>query len=265
MEALSILITHYNRLDALIHCIHALQNLDIPNMEIIVSDDGSHLSIQEELKKLPIDILILNDANTGLTSNINRGLKACSGKYILYCQEDFIVKEEFVSALPEVLSIIDSQKADMVRLKANYFFPKLLSLSQNISLIPKFSWKNYFYNAFQYSDNPFLTTPEFFERFGYFLEKTSGSYGENEYAIRIMKSKAKIAIYLPYLFESNKMAHSVMIPSHLRKKRKFLKKINLHRFLRASRLHLECLLYNPTNRKLITFKNKRKEQLTLLK
>jgi|TARA_R100000479_G_scaffold33554_3_gene14187 glycosyltransferase involved in cell wall biosynthesis len=256
---ISILITHYNRPKALEQCVAsflAFKRGALP-IEIIVTDDGSKKYVQDAIKKLPIDTLVTSEVNKGLTSNLNTGIKNCSGNYILYCQEDFIPKPELKALLPEMLEVLDSGKADMIRLKANYTFPKLNYLSDTIKLIPKFSWKNFYYNTFQYSDNPFITTKDFFDNYGYYLENTSGPYGENEYAIRIMKSKAKIAIVNKYLFKNVENVASVIQLEGIRKKRKILKKLRLHKLIRALRLHLEFLLYNPKKRVLLTIKNKR--------
>ena len=255
---ISILITHYNRFDSLLKCIEAFKLLGLNNVELVVSDDGSEQFVQEQLKTIKVDTLLLNDKNTGLASNLNRGLKACKGSFILYCQEDFIPQSELFSYLEEAKSIIKSDMADMCRLKANFYFPKLIPLTSNFKLIPKFSWNNFYYNTFQYSDNPFITRSDFFEDFGYLLENVSGPYGENEYAIRIMKSKAKIAISNTYQFRTNTESQSVIMNGVIGKKRLFLKRIGLHRFLRALRLHFEFLLYNANKRGLITLKNKRK-------
>jgi|GEM_PF-2913828 len=256
---LSILITHYNRPKALKKCIDAFKEVltKETKFEIVVSDDGSPPSVQNQFKKLPIDKLVLSASNKGLTSNLNTGIRNCSGDYILYCQEDFIPKTELNENLQEILQVLDSRKADMVRMKANYTFPKLFGLTENIKLIPKFSWKNFYYNTFQYSDHPFITTSSFFKTYGYFLENTSGAYGENEYAIRIMKSNAKIAIMDTHLFKDNLNTTSVIEKHEVRKKRRFLKKIGAHKLVRAVRLHLEYVLYNPKKRGLITLKNKR--------
>ncbi|MDN3725294.1 glycosyltransferase family 2 protein [Aequorivita sp. SDUM287046] len=255
---ISVLITHYNRIEEVKSCLYAFKKLNIQNIEYVVSDDGSSIEYQNALKQLEIDKLVFSPSNKGLTFNINQGIKNCSGKYILYCQEDFIPKNELKDRLSEILKILDSGKADMVRLKANYKFPKLFRLSEHINLIPKFSWNNFYFNAYQYSDHPFIVNKSFFEIFGNYLENTSGAYGENEYAIRIMKSKAKIAIVDPYLFKDNNNAESVIEKTEFRKKRTVLKKFKLHKLLRAFRLHLEYLFYNPNKRGLLTIKNKRK-------
>lgn len=254
---ISILITHYQRIEALKLCLESFRELDLQQVEYVVSDDGSDKIIQEQLKQLELDKLILSEQNCGLAANLNKGIEGCKGEYILYCQEDFIPKKELKVRLSEIIETLDSGNADMVRLKANYRFPKLINLSENIKLIPKFSWKNFYYNTFQYSDNPFVTNKSFFETYGKFLDNTSGSYGENEYAIRIMKSKAKIAIVNTYLFIGNQNSISVIEDPLVRKKRKTLKSLGLYKLLRAIRLHVEYICYNSKNRRLLTIKNKR--------
>ncbi len=257
---ISILITHFNRIESLEKCLKAFEKIDFSNfkIEIVVSDDGSEIKIQEQLKALKIDTLVLSERNEGLASNLNKGINACKGNYILYCQEDFLPQVELSSYMPQIVETLDSGKAEMIRLQANYVFPKLLPLSEEIKLIPKFSWKNYYYNTFQYSDNPFITTRSFFDKYGYFLENTCGAYGENEYAIRIMNSNAKIAIVNKYPFKAIKEVASVMDMQQKKRKRKFLRKIGIHKFIRASRLHLEYIFYNRKKRKLLTIENKRK-------
>jgi glycosyltransferase involved in cell wall biosynthesis len=252
---LSILITHYNRIEALKTCLKAIKELDLSKVEIVVADDGSAIEVQAQLANLPIDRLLLSPKNTGLTSNLNRGIKACRYPFIFYCQEDFIPSSELPNYLKEAMAIIEQGQADMCRLAANYKFPKLFPLTSNFGLIPKFSWRNFNYNTFQYSDNPFVTTKAFFDCFGYYLENTSGAYGENEYAIRIMKSKARIAIAYKFPFLKEKKWGSVI--QRKRKKRKVLKRLGLHKKIRALRLHFEYICYQPKRRKLITIKNKR--------
>lgn len=254
---ISILITHYNRFAALLKCLEGFALLDLKSFEIVVSDDGSEQSIQELLKTIKVDKLILNEENTGLASNLNRGLKACRGDFILYCQEDFIPQTELPCYIEEAIRIIKTNNADMCRLQANYIFPKLIPLTSNFKLIPKFSWKNFYYNTFQYSDNPYITRSNFFEDFGFFLDNVSGPYGENEFAIRVMKSKARIAISAKYQFRANRESQSVIMGGVPVKKRLLLKRLRLYSLLRAVRLHLEFLLYNPNKRRLLTMKNKR--------
>lgn len=253
---LSVLITHYNRPEALAICIAAIRKLEfsVP-IELVVSDDGSKPEHVKELHKLAIDTLVTTPTNKGLASNLNRGIKACKGNYIMYVQEDFIIKPEILQVLSESMSLLDSNTLDMVRFRANYVFNHLIPLTAHINKIPKFSFRNFNINTFQYSDNPFLTTPAFFERLDYFLENTSGPYGETEFAIRVLNSKAKIGIADKNYFGANAESSSVMITKPVKKDLGFKRK--LKRLARALRQHLEWLLYQPKNRRLYTYKNER--------
>ncbi|HEU4790445.1 MAG TPA: hypothetical protein VFS71_12215, partial [Flavobacterium sp.] len=88
--------------------------------------------------------------------------------------------------LPECINLILNQKVDMVRFTANCKFNKLIRLTENISLIPKFSIQNFLLNYYQYSEHPFIAKKSFYQKYGYYLENTSGRYGQTEYAIRIL-------------------------------------------------------------------------------
>lgn len=257
---ISILITHYKRPKALQACIHALRAVtwNTP-VEIVVADDGSERETQHFLKTLSVDTLLLSEKNRGLASNLNKGIKACRGNYILYVQEDFVVDPTFDEIVDESLKLLSEGSLDMIRYCANYRFRYLLPVTKNSNEIPKFSFRNFNINTFQYSDNPFITTPEFFERFGYFLENTSGGYGETEYAIRVLKSRAKIGITNKYYFKHSQGIPSVMDvdPEAVQRKGRTGIKKKLWRFARAVRQHVEWVLYNPQKRKLYTYSNKR--------
>ena len=251
---LSILITHYNRFEALKKCINTLRDFNFNvSYEIVVSDDGSDAENLEAVKALHVDTLVTTKVNQGLAANLNKGIKACKGLYILYVQEDFLIDSKFSDVLPEGLALLKDETLDMVRYRSNYVFNKLIKCSNNVFRIPKFSFQNFNINTFQYSDHPFLTTRKFYETYGYYLENTSVGYGETEFAIRIMKSKAKIGITKKNYF------HNIDVESTLGslkdKNSKFKKRIR--RVVRALRQHIEMLLYNPQNRKLYTYKNKR--------
>lgn len=254
---LSILITHFNRPEALAICIAAIKKVkfQIP-IELVVSDDGSRPENLSPLQELPIDVLVTSPKNKGLASNLNRGIKACKGDFIMYIQEDFIIKPEILNVLPESIDVLNSGQIDMVRFRANYVFNHLVPLTKHISIIPKFSFKNFNINTFQYSDNPFITTPAFFEKHNYFLEQASGPYGETEFAIRVLKSKSKIAIADKNYFDANVESSSVMVTHSVKKRFGFKRKI--WRLARALRQHLEWVLYQPKKRKLYTYNNKRK-------
>ncbi len=73
-----------------------------------------------------------------------------------------------------------------------------------------------------------------------------------------MNSNAILAISNRQLFTDNNHTESVVTHGVARKKRYVMKKLRIHKLLRAVRFHTEFLLYNRTNRRLLTMKNSRK-------
>jgi glycosyltransferase involved in cell wall biosynthesis len=252
---ISFLITHYNRPDDLLQCISGIQNLKVSNYKIVVSDDFSTEENLKSIENYAIDTLILAPKNLGLAANINKGIKACEGEYIVYCQEDFILDANVRTTLPECMDLLKSNKVDMVRFTSNVEFNKLLPLTQVVDLIPKFSFKNFQTNYYQYSDHPFIVNKFFYETYGYYLENTSGRYGETEYAIRILKSKAKIGITKKVFASIVEGSISVLANESGKKNKKVKLFKPILKVARAFRLYTECLLYNNTKRGLLTYKN----------
>lgn len=253
---ISFLITHYNRPFDLLKCLESIRALDVTNLEIVVSDDYSSIENLNIIKKYDIDKLVLSEINNGLAANINKGLKVCEGQYVLYCQEDFILNNKISELLPELFEVLDNGKADIIRFTSNCQFKKMFDLTENISLIPKFSFQNFLLNFYQYSDHPFITRRSFFDTYGYYLKNTSGDYGETEYAIRIFNSKAKIALTNNRLVTNIKGSKSVIDRQVSMNRMKSNKSII--KFARALRLYFEWLFYNKSKRGLITYKNRRK-------
>lgn len=256
---ISFLITHFNRPFDLALCLKGIKEIPISNYEIVVSDDGSTVENVEIIKSYDlVNQLILAPTNQGLAANINKGLAACRGEYVIYCQEDFIIKPEIGTVLPECLDLLQNKKVDMIRFTSNFNFKKTIPLTPTISRIPKFSFHNFLYNYYQYSDHPFITRKSFYERYGYYQEHTSGRYGETEYAIRILKSNAKIAITNSLMAFSVLGSQSVLANESNKKDTKKLINKPILKLARAFRLYLEWALYNSSNRGLKTYKNFRK-------
>src|SRR5690554_2792997 len=157
MPELSILITHYNRPDSLKKCIAALRSIDFPfKYEIVVSDDCSKLENLQRIQSFSIDKLITSEFNSGLANNINRGIKNCSGKYLMYVQEDHLAKKELEEHIEECISILEEDRLDMIRLKANFRFKYLRLISEHFAEIPRLHIRNFYLNFFTYSDHPFI-------------------------------------------------------------------------------------------------------------
>lgn len=255
---ISFLITHFNRPSDLALCIDKIKEIPISNYEIVVSDDGSTVENIELIKSYAVDQLILAPFNQGLAANINKGLAGCRGDYVIYCQEDFVLNSEIAIVLPECFELLENKKADMIRFTSNFYFKKTIPLTPAINRIPKFSFHNFLYNYYQYSDHPFITKKSFYEKYGYYQEHTSGRYGETEYAIRILKSNAKIAITNKFMAFSIIGSQSVLANESNKKNGKKLINKSLIKLARAFRLYFECMVYCNSKRGLLTYKNFRK-------
>lgn len=255
---ISFLITHYNRPDDLLQCLTAIKSLNVLNSEIVVCDDASQEEHIKIIKDYEIDQLILSKTNQGLAANINKGIKACKGEYIIYCQEDFLLSPQISRILPECLDLLQQEKVDLIRFTSNFAFNKLFPLTNAVSLIPKFSFQNFQQNYYQYSDHPFVTKKSFYDRYGNYLEHTSGRYGETEYAIRILKSNAKIGITNQQLASTIEGSQSVLVNESIAANTEYTLNKKWIKIARAFRLYLELLLYNRSKRGLVTYKNFRK-------
>lgn len=252
---ISFLITHFNRPIDLAVCLDGIKKIPISNCEIVVSDDGSTAENIKIIQSYEVDQLILAPFNQGLAANINKGLTACKGEYIIYCQEDFVLSSGILNILPECFDLLQNKKADMIRFTSNFLFKKTIPLTDTISRIPKFSFHNFLFNYYQYSDHPFITKRNFYDKYGYYQEDTSGRYGETEYAIRILKSDAKIAITNKFIAFSVVGSQSVLINECNTANTKNPVNKSILKWARAFRLYLEWALYNKSKRGLKTYKN----------
>ena len=96
----SILILTYNRTDLLKNCLNSALGLDYPNLEFIISDNGSSEDIGGFIKKNypkeKIKVVRLKE-NRGLTGGFNFGFKFCQGKYIMILSNDTKIQRKAIS------------------------------------------------------------------------------------------------------------------------------------------------------------------------
>jgi glycosyltransferase involved in cell wall biosynthesis len=86
----SVLFVTYKRVHLLQRTLDSFRkNTDYPNLELVVTDDGSPAAVQEQIRGMTFDKFVLAPKNRGMGANANSGLAACSGKYILFLQDDW--------------------------------------------------------------------------------------------------------------------------------------------------------------------------------
>lgn len=95
----SIVIPTYNRADMLMSCIQAVVSLtDVP-YELIIVDDCSSDSTQQVLKNVENAKIVRNRKNLDFLRSANKGADQATGNYILFLNNDVIVRVGWLSKL----------------------------------------------------------------------------------------------------------------------------------------------------------------------
>jgi glycosyltransferase involved in cell wall biosynthesis len=100
---ISLVVTTYNRPDALAAVVEALFAQNDRNFEIIIADDGSKDSTREAIAQLqarsPVPLLHVWQEDLGFRAAMarNRGTLAASGEYIVFLDGDCVPQRDFVA------------------------------------------------------------------------------------------------------------------------------------------------------------------------
>jgi glycosyltransferase involved in cell wall biosynthesis len=115
MKGLSIIIPVYNVASYLEKCIYSLEEQDIAgdDYEIICINDGSSddsHEIIEQLQKKFSNILLVDQANQGVSRARNNGIERASGRYLLFIDADDFVD---TNCFERILKNVREQKAQV--------------------------------------------------------------------------------------------------------------------------------------------------------
>ncbi len=105
MPTVSIIVPVYNAKNYLHKCIDALLSQNFDDFELILVNDGSKDEsgkICDEYATKDNRIKVIHKENGGVSSARNRGLDEASGKYIMFCDSDDYIKEEFCAPMVEL-------------------------------------------------------------------------------------------------------------------------------------------------------------------
>src|SRR5210317_1951921 len=84
----SVIIPTYNRGWILAEAIDSVLAQDFKDYELIVVDDGSTDNTREILGRYGRDIVVLAQSNQGVSAARNRGIAACTGKFVAFLDSD---------------------------------------------------------------------------------------------------------------------------------------------------------------------------------
>jgi len=109
MKKVSAIIVNWNGKNETADCIQSLLDQDHPDVEIIVSDNGStDGSIELLRERFASSIRLLeNGENLGFGTAVNRGFKAATGDFLVFLNNDLVLEPDSVSQLAALLESDD--------------------------------------------------------------------------------------------------------------------------------------------------------------
>jgi glycosyltransferase involved in cell wall biosynthesis len=102
-DLISVIVSTYNRADALDAVLRALSRQSDCNFEIVVADDGSGAPTQRVVRDwiargAPLKHVWHEDRGFRLAEIRNRGIRASAGRYVVFLDGDCIARRDFVAA-----------------------------------------------------------------------------------------------------------------------------------------------------------------------
>lgn len=111
----SIIIPVYNAEQYLEECLESIERQTLPNFEVILVDDGSSdssLDICRAFSKCDSRFIVIEQENAGTSAARNTGIRASSGKYITFIDnDDFWMSGD---ALAQLLQVAQKTDADLI-------------------------------------------------------------------------------------------------------------------------------------------------------
>ena len=101
----SVIIPTYNRPQKLSKCLSALSEMDYPNFEVVIVDDGSPINLDEIIciwaKKLTINLV--KQENQGPSTARNSAVNHAKGKFLAFTDDDCIPAKDWLSQFAQQL------------------------------------------------------------------------------------------------------------------------------------------------------------------
>lgn len=100
----SIIILNWNGGEDVLECLKSVKDIDYPDYEVIVVDNGSTDNSVEGIKRsFPNINLIQNNKNLGFPEGTNVGIRAATGDYIMLLNDDTVVARNILKDLVEAM------------------------------------------------------------------------------------------------------------------------------------------------------------------
>ena len=179
----------YCRFENIYNCISSVLNQDYPNIEYIISDDGSpnfekekiesfiSKSKKSNLKELQV---LTHEHNVGTVKNINGAYRAAQGQYIINVSgDDAFASNDVISRIVEKINIGRPDVMGISRVAATedgqemYYMPHAAYVKKVSSFDRKKQFEKYVSGQFyaMFSGSALVYRKQFVEEMGYFDEQ----------------------------------------------------------------------------------------------
>jgi glycosyltransferase involved in cell wall biosynthesis len=198
----SVVVVGYNRLELLRKTITSFLNTTTyprNSLELILCDDGSPESVQDQMRLLPFDVFLMASENRGMGNNTNKGIRAAAGAYILQLQDDWECggPRDFIEAALDLLeersdvaliSLWEPLVGPLERRKLNS--GRIAQIYTN-----RKEWRSNVCE-YVYSDRPHLKRRTLHETLGFYLEGKAVDKVELDFCRRFEKASAANAAFI---------------------------------------------------------------------
>lgn len=167
-ELVSVIVLTYKKFENLEKCLNSVFMQDYPNIELIISDDGSPNFDRGLIEKLLIqkeknikEIKIINhENNVGTVKNYNNAIKKSKGKYIIgLAQDDCYISSNIIT------NLVDNFGDNLIVNASSKWMNNLKIKNNYVEL-----YKYLIYNGNIISGSSTYYKREIFEKYGYFDE-----------------------------------------------------------------------------------------------
>jgi len=120
MNLVSVVIPVYNSKNFVENAISSIQNQSYKNIEIILIDDGSIDESGNLLDRIAAKdnrVVVIHQANGGISAARNRGLEIASGDFIMFCDDDDVYE---LNCIERLITCINNNNVDLIKYRIKY-------------------------------------------------------------------------------------------------------------------------------------------------